>query len=83
MLEEPACAVFAKIQNENQREWLPSLAFAREIGDAARLAVVEDLKVFRSQVRDWQVRFLVFYERVKKHHARFDPDGIFDFLRVD
>src|SRR5215211_1061024 len=71
---KPAGAIFTKIDHEDQRERLTRLAFARKVGDCPGLAVVEDLKVFLRQVRDWQVRLFVFDERVEKDDARFDAN---------
>jgi len=81
--EKTTGAVFTQIENQNQGEWLASLAFAREVRDVARLAVVEHLKVLSAQIRDREIRLLVFHERIQKHDARLDLDGVFNFLRMN
>src|SRR5205085_9184830 len=81
-LKKPAGAVFSQIQNKNESEWFSRLTFASEVGDLARVAVVEHLKVIVAQVGNWQISFLVLHECVENDHARFDLDRIFDFLCV-
>src|SRR5215217_7512402 len=49
-LQESSRTIFSKIENQNQCEWLALLAFAREVSDIARLAVVEHLEILSSEI---------------------------------
>src|SRR5262245_12814086 len=78
--EKPPRAIFTQIQNQNQSQRFASLSFASEVGDWTCLAVIKNLKILLGKTRYWQVRFLVFDERIEKDHTRLDSNRVFNFL---